>query len=83
MTKSYNRAGAAQRLRELLGDGAPSRASLPALPIPYAIVSGRAIYEERDLVHYANQVKAKAIRRMGGRRRTTLSVISSEIQPRA
>jgi hypothetical protein len=60
-----------------MGDAAPATATLPAAPIPYTIVNGRAIYEERDLQHYANQVRAKAIRRMGGRRRTTLSVINS------
>jgi hypothetical protein len=76
--RCYDRRGAAKRLKELLGDGAPSQHTLPALKIPYAIApNGRATYDDPDLVAYAKAVKAKAIRRMGGRRRRTLAVAQS------
>jgi hypothetical protein len=77
LTKSYDRPGAARRLKELLGDGAPSQFTLPVLPIAYSLQNGRAIYQDSDLQAYANQVKAKAIRRIGGRRR--LPINSREI----
>jgi hypothetical protein len=66
------RVAAHQRLVELLGDAAPAAATIPALPIPYILLNGKASYEDADLVAYAESVKAKGIRRMGGRRRQAL-----------
>jgi hypothetical protein len=56
-----------------MGDGAPSQYTLPALPIPYRIVNGRAIYSDADLVRYAKTAKDKAVKRMGGRRRSAIA----------
>jgi hypothetical protein len=68
----YGKPAAAERLRELMGDGAPSQHTLPALPIPYDIVNGRAIYQDKDLRDYANAKKKQSVRRMGGRRRSVI-----------
>jgi hypothetical protein len=69
---TYDRPGAAAFLArpDQLGSGAPAASTLPQLPIPYVIgPNKKASYEEDDLRSYSKKIKAKAVRRMGGRRR--------------
>jgi hypothetical protein len=76
VTKRYDRLGAHARLVELMGPAAPAKTTMPAVAIAYEIgPNGKAIYDEPELVAYANRMKARSIRRMGGRRRSPLTVI--------
>jgi hypothetical protein len=65
----YSRPDAHKRLVDLLGPAAPSAATLPQIPIPYVLIDGKAIYNDADLVAFAERKRAGAIRRIGGRTR--------------
>jgi hypothetical protein len=57
-----------------LGSAAPALATIPALPIPYTIgPNGKADYSPADADAYVAAMKAKAVRRVGGRRRQALT----------
>jgi hypothetical protein len=62
------------RRPDKLGSGAPALSTLPSLPIAYTIgPNGKADYSPTDADAYVVAMKAKAVRRVGGRRRQALT----------
>jgi hypothetical protein len=70
---TYSRSDAQKRLVELMGPVAPSVYTMPQLSIPYTVINGRSVYDDADLVAYAEAKLATGVRRMGGRTRQSLT----------